>query len=191
MNNKITAIVIALLLWGVNLSAQHYVVTPQVYAFGFSASFNDSTVYFTEIHEIDSVVIDSKTKFLTNRQDYAYQLRDYFANRREANRTCIISFALKRKDIEKKYLKMKKKYTQKGNFDVKYLTNDQFMFKSVKPLEILNEDDESNKADKKKDKKKRNDRRPPQGAPNGRPPQGGQGGMPPQGFGGGTPPQGM
>ena len=25
---------------------------PKIYAFGFAASFNDSTVYFTEIHEV-------------------------------------------------------------------------------------------------------------------------------------------
>ena len=30
----------------------------KVYLYGFAASFNDSTVYFTDIQEVDSAVID-------------------------------------------------------------------------------------------------------------------------------------
>ena len=50
---------------------------PKIYAFGFAASFNDSTVYFTEIHEVDSVWINEKNKFLLNRNDYSNQLKGY------------------------------------------------------------------------------------------------------------------
>ena len=40
------------------------VCVPKLYAFGFSASFNDSIVYFTDIQEIDSAWINDKTDFL-------------------------------------------------------------------------------------------------------------------------------
>ena len=33
-----------------------------IYVYGFAASFNDSTVYFTDIQQVDSAYIDSKTK---------------------------------------------------------------------------------------------------------------------------------
>ena len=85
------------------------VCVPKLYAFGFSASFNDSIVYFTDIQEIDSAWINDKTDFLVSRDNYSYQLKNYFTNIGQEHRTCVISFALKRKDIEKKYKKMKEK----------------------------------------------------------------------------------
>ena len=45
--------------------------------FGVATSFNDSTLYITEIQEISGAYIDSKTKFLVERDNYSYQLRDY------------------------------------------------------------------------------------------------------------------
>ena len=56
------------------------VCVPKLYAFGFSASFNDSIVYFTDIQEIDSAWINEKTKFLISRDNYSYQLKNYFNN---------------------------------------------------------------------------------------------------------------
>ena len=41
------------------LSAQNIQV-PKAYMFGFVASFNDSTVYFTDIQELDSVWVTKK-----------------------------------------------------------------------------------------------------------------------------------
>ena len=42
--------------------------TPKVYIFGFSASFQDSTIYMTDVQEITNVWIESKTKFLLGRE---------------------------------------------------------------------------------------------------------------------------
>ena len=101
--------------------------------FGFAASFNDSTVYFTDIQEIDSAWINEHNKFLAARDQYAFQLRDYLATRFEPDRTCIITYALKRKDIEKKYAKMKKDYTVKyaNKYDVHYIDASEFRFTPV------------------------------------------------------------
>ena len=47
------------------------------YIFGFASSFNDSTVYFTSVQQVDSAYFTGKSKFLVGRDNYSYQLRDY------------------------------------------------------------------------------------------------------------------
>lgn len=118
--------------WSTNVSAKLKCV-PKLYAFGFAASFNDSTVYFTDIQEIDSAWINDKNDFLVSRDNYSYQLKNYFTSIGLEHRTCIISFALKRKDIEKKYQKMKNKYVKAGNYDIKNVSTDDFHFTAIKP----------------------------------------------------------
>ena len=41
----------------------------KIYMFGVATSFNDSTLYITEIQEISGAYIDSKTKFLVERDN--------------------------------------------------------------------------------------------------------------------------
>lgn len=103
-----------------------------VYMFGFAASFNDSTVCFTDIQEVDSAYIDSKTKFLYSRENYSYQLRDYLQQHDFATPTCITVFALNKKDIMAKYEKMRKRYTGGANFAIKEVKAPDFVFQAVK-----------------------------------------------------------
>lgn len=107
----------------------------KVYLFGFAASFNDSTVYFTEVQELDSAYIDSKTKFLYSRENYSYQLRDHLTAAGANTPTCVTCFALKRKDIDKKYANLKKKYTKGGKFIVKEVKSTDFHYQAIKPEE--------------------------------------------------------
>ena len=107
----------------------------RVYMYGFAASFNDSTVYFTSLQEIDSVYIDSKTKFLYSRDNYSYQLRDYLSAHGAENYTCTTVFALNRKAAEKKYAKLRKRYTQGGKYTVKDLSKADFFFVPIKEQE--------------------------------------------------------
>lgn len=133
---KVFAVVMlmTLMMFSLNISSKNKQM-PKVYAFGFSASFNDSTVYFTDIQEIDSVWINEKNKFLVDRNNYSYQLKNYFNVQGQPNRTCMIIYALKRKDIEKKYNKMKAKYVKRGNYDIKYLDEKSFKFVPVEITE--------------------------------------------------------
>lgn len=173
---------------------------PKLYAFGFSASFNDTTVYFTEIQTMDSVWVSSKNKFLISRNNYSMQFKDYLeSNLKAKDRTCVTVSSIDRKVIEKKYTKMKRKYIGgKGGYDVKFLTLSEFKFT---PIDDSNENIEPEakkltKAEKKqlkeerKKKQKENkgkDFKRPEGAP-----QGGPGGMPGGGMpGGGMPGGGM
>ena len=112
---------------------------PQMYMYGFSASFQDSIVYMTDVQEVANVWYDTKTKFLIERQQYSYQLKNYLAtNMQQPNRVCVVMFAPTRKEAEKNFLKLRKEYTvkAKGKYDVRYLTTDDFKFEAVE----LNED---------------------------------------------------
>lgn len=120
--------VVSLCSWGANRATK-------VYLFGFAASFNDSTVYFTEIQELDSAYIDSKNKFLYSRENYSNQLREHLTTVGATTPTCITCYALKRKDIDKKYAHMRKKYTEGGKFIVKEVKATEFHYQAIKPDE--------------------------------------------------------
>jgi len=152
---KLFAVSALLLLFCMSASAKMRCVP--IYAFGVSASFTDSLVYFTDIQIIDSAWVDEKTNFLVKRSDYSNQLRNYFVGRGEKNRTCIFSFDTSEKKIKKKYDRMRRKYTFKkkkvrSNFDVRDLSSSDFRFSIVRP-DVMDEAVEiDEKAQKKMEK---------------------------------------
>jgi hypothetical protein len=112
------------------------VVTPKMYMFGFVASFNDTIVHFTDVQEVDSVWIESKSDFLLGRELYAQQLRDFMrSNKQLGHRTCIVMYDRNRSKLEKKFIKMRKLYTKskdgRQHFEVYYLNNGEFKFRSI------------------------------------------------------------
>ena len=133
---KIAFILFAVMALGMATTASaKKVVTPKMYIFGMAASFNDSIVYFTNIQELNNVWVEKKHKELDVRALYSQQLREYLKKQGLQNRTCIVVANTKRAKLEKKFLKMKKLYTQskdgKVHFDVKYLGNQDFEFKTI------------------------------------------------------------
>ena len=109
-----------------------------VYMFGFSASFNDSIIYVTDIQDVEGVWIETKGKLLMSRESYSEQLKDYFTEKmQQPNRVCITLFSTKKAKVEKKYKKLMKKYLpnpKKKNwksYDVRYLTSDDFKFTPI------------------------------------------------------------
>ncbi len=134
-----------------------------VYVFGFAASFNDSTVYLTDIQEINGARINGKSKFLENRSSYSYQLQDYLKTLGVSQPTCITSYATDRKTIEKKYARLKKKYTEKGKqaYDVRYIAKDDFTYKAAEAGEgiVYVDPTEGAKAARKSEMKARNGKR--------------------------------
>lgn len=106
-----------------------------VYICGFTTSFNDSTVYFTDIQLVDSAYTDSKTGFLYSRENYSYQLREYLQRNGVAHPTCMTFYSKKRKDVEKKYAALKKRYATKGRYDIKYILESDFKFSHITPDE--------------------------------------------------------
>jgi len=159
----------------------------KVYAYGFSASFNDSIVYFTDIMEVDSAWTNSKTKFLYGRDSYSYQLKNYLQGQGVDSPTCIVSYDKSRKKVEKKYLKLQSKYTdkKKGNYVVKHISANDFQFEPVSAAddEMANtaENKKATKAEKKEMKEKMKGDRgkgPGRGGKPGDGPGGAPGGMP-------------
>ena len=107
----------------------------KIYMFGIAASFNDSTVYLTDIQTVNAYLVNNRTKFLANREDYSYQLRNYLqSNGLEAYPTCITMFAENEKDATKKYLKLKERYEKsKKKYSIKSLKDSQFKYTPVEP----------------------------------------------------------
>ena len=140
----------------------------KAYMFGFSASFNDSIVYFTDIQEVDSVWTNGKGRFLAGRNQYSYQLREYFTTKLGmARRTCVVVSSLKRKDVEKKYEKMKKQYMVKkaGKFDVRFLSAEDFRFEAVDMSDSNQVSQQPVKAKKQKEKKAKDKKSKAKAAP--------------------------
>ncbi len=113
-------------------------MTKDVYVFGFSASFTDSTVYFTDIQKLDSALIEDKGDLLMHRDEYARQLKYYFNDKRqEPYRTCVVYFGLTEKKAVKKLEKLKRLYTVKAKkvYNVVYLRPEDFKFTIVESNE--------------------------------------------------------
>ena len=128
-------ILFALLLAGTAMeTSAKKVKTKSMFMFGFSASFKDSTVYITDIQNVEGAWYDTKTKFLLGRDSYSYQLKQHMTDQMsQPNRVCMVFYATNKKKAEKQYLKLKKKYVDKakGSFDVRYLSQSDFKFEAV------------------------------------------------------------
>lgn len=104
-----------------------------VYAFGISASFTDTVVYFTDIQILDSAKV-SKEGFLSHRELYSYQLKNYLEdNQLQQNSTCMIYFSENKKKLEKEATKILNKYKKNNIMTVSRIDSDKFHF--TKPEE--------------------------------------------------------
>ena len=105
-----------------------------MYMFGFSASFNDSVLYITDIQDVQGAWYDTKNGSLHGRENYSYQLKTYLEEKKgKSNRVCLVIFATTKKKAEKKYAKLKKKYAGKDGvvYGLEYLKADEFRFEAV------------------------------------------------------------
>lgn len=121
----------------------------RLYVYGVATSFNDSTVYITEIQQLDSAWVDTKTGFLYSRNNYSFQLRDHLKANGFATPTCVTYFAKTRKEIEKKYVAIKKRYATRGYYNVKYVTKHDFTYSCLVPDDSERADLQTKKAKKK------------------------------------------
>lgn len=104
-----------------------------VYAFGISASFTDTVVYFTDIQILDSAKV-SKEGFLSHRELYSYQLKNYLEdNQLQQNSTCMIYFSENKKKLEKEATKILNKYKKNNRMTVSRIDSGKFHF--TKPEE--------------------------------------------------------
>ena len=160
-------LLIALMLVGVcaNVCAQkkhqRYFTAPDMYVFGIAFSASDSTVYFTDIKQVQNASVERGTGFLYSRGRYSNQLQQHFKSVTGNNYTAVTCFNQKRTKLEKKYAKIRQKY-QKKNYVVKY-THD-FAYN---PVPYIESDEVNLPAEEVKESPKR-----PKGAPKGPRPDG-------------------
>ena len=114
------------------------VLLPHMYMFGFAASFVDSTLYLTDVQDVEGVWYDTKEKAMMGRDSYSDQLKEYMKDKLGLpNRVCLVIFATTKKQAEKKYLKLKKKYMSKDGTiqGMRYLTASDFKFSAVEVID--------------------------------------------------------
>lgn len=155
----------------VSLTANAKDTMKRIYIYGCATSFNDSTVYLTDIEVVDSAWFTGKKKmFLVSRENYSYQLRDYLEQQGEKNQTCMVTFGTNLKTVKKKWNKLndrftkvkvkknkqgKKEDTTPAPFQVKIIGMDKFKFTGVPPQDenIASESTQETHAPKVKAKK--------------------------------------
>ena len=99
-----------------------------VYAFGLSASFTDTVVYYTSIQLLDSVQLD-KNGFLPQREQYSYQLKNFLEfDMQKPNYTCMIYFSENKSKLEKEAAKMLARYKKNKSNVLELLNNEKFSF---------------------------------------------------------------
>ncbi len=174
------------------LHAKKGIVQKPLYVFGVAISFNDSTIYLTDIHTMDSVWINTRNNFLLNRDNYSYELRNYMEKEGLQHRTCAIFYADKLKDIEKRYQRVKDKSIKRGNLYIDYIREENFRFSPIEledyEIKALREKDAKERKEKNQGKRQKG-KRPPMGEGPGGP--GGMGGPGESGGPGGGPGGGM
>ncbi len=104
-----------------------------VYLYAVSTSFNDTVAYVTDIQRVDSAYMEKK-HILGGLRDYVQQVEAHYKQKGEPRRLNTVFFKKDRKKAEKKYVKLRKKFTKMG-YAIKALPEGEFSFKSVLPPE--------------------------------------------------------
>ena len=119
---------------------KHKVYRKPVYMIGVAMSLTDSVVFITDMHLVDSVTVEKKTKFLKDRQLYSFQLQRYLeATYKGGPYVPAVFFSPKRKTMERHYLSLHKRYVQSKEFRMVLVDQSQFRFKSEKYIEEITE----------------------------------------------------
>ena len=96
----------------------------RVYMFGVSTDFNDSIIYVTDVQHLDSVFINPDGS-IQDYTSYSLQLKVYLEGALgESNQTCAVIYSDKKKQLEKRYIKARKRYrVDKGRMVIPIGTN--------------------------------------------------------------------
>lgn len=100
----------------------------RVYMYGVAVNFNDSTMYMTDVHYLDSMIIN-KDGSLQNYVGYSMQLKVFLEGiLGETDQTCAVIYSDKKKKLEKRFLKMRKKCLAERKHKLKQIGTDSFTF---------------------------------------------------------------
>ncbi|MCF0198361.1 MAG: hypothetical protein HUK02_03430 [Bacteroidaceae bacterium] len=122
-------LVLLALLCGVASYAAKPRKIQRVYMFGVTQSFNDSVCFLTDLQAVDSVRLEPNG-FLTDRTLYMLQCGQFVASQMHINdATTAIFFSPKKATLEKKYLKVRRRFQREKGTNLVFLGTDQFRFK--------------------------------------------------------------
>lgn len=102
-----------------------------IYAFGFSTSLTDSTIYLTPISTLPNASIDKKTHFLNDRTEYTHQLKTFLESKYPGHQTTVIFFNTSRKKLESQYIKVRRSAKKNTANKVVELESNTFKFSAV------------------------------------------------------------
>ncbi len=137
MRTALAALALVLSLAPATLNAASKPKPKRIYIFGFAASFRDSLAYVTDIQALDTAYITSKG-FLADRTLYSTQLELYLAGTLHTeNMTCAVFFDTSHKSLEKKFLKVRKKYRTKHAVVLTPLHTSDFRFEPEEWVELV------------------------------------------------------
>lgn len=131
---KVAIAVLLMSMAFINEAEAKKIKTDHMYMFGFSASFQDSTLYITDIQDVSGVWYESKQKYVLGMDNYSAQMNTYLTEQcNKPHRVCMVFCAPNKKAAEKKYKKLQKKYVikSKGLYNILYLTEKDFKFEAI------------------------------------------------------------
>jgi hypothetical protein len=101
----------------------------RVYMYGVSVDFNDSVVYLTDVQYLDSIVIN-KDGSLLNYSSYSHQFKMYLEGTLgEDNQTCAVVYSDNKKNLEKRFVKIRKRYLSDKEKVLRRVGADAFVFR--------------------------------------------------------------
>lgn len=85
----------------------------KVYAFGAAESLNDTLLYLSPIQELQEAELD-RSGFLNFREEYDAQLQSYLHTQHPGLETlCVTIYSTSRSKLEKKYLRLRREWSQR------------------------------------------------------------------------------
>lgn len=110
--------------------------TGETYFLGVAQSFQDSTIYLTDVVALTGIAYDKKTKSPLNIEMYTDQLSKYISGEGHKGYICTTYTARDRKHIEKIYLKLKKRTIARHAMRIVPLSPSEFSYQAVDPTTI-------------------------------------------------------
>lgn len=79
-----------------------------IYMFAYGTSFNDSTIYLSNVEVVKNATLEQKTNFLNNRLSYSNAFKQFLDVKYSGIHTTAVFFNVKREKLEKMYLKIRR-----------------------------------------------------------------------------------
>ena len=118
------------------VEAKRKVVQKPVYMVGVAFSLVDSSVFITDMHLVDNVTLEKKTKFLMDRQLYSFQFQRYLEQAYKGGPYIpSVFFSPNRRKMERRYLSLHKRYVQSQELQMYLVDQGQFRFKAEEYVE--------------------------------------------------------